>query len=256
MANHVLLVKSHVSAFTRKDGAFVAAHDDKRTKAAFSTSPDKWNPSHARVKGEGHNSLFHAGSKAENMKAAEQHASNLSAVHAAGRAGEMDSAAKTLAKKHAGFDTLDDSNSDREDFKETSRQSMKGMLHEAYKSGGGKAGKGADKAVSEAAKHHLLMGDLSDTNSGADFQEVSKTGVKNAVHHAFAAGHASVKKPAAASTGNVGDSERAQYGDHFKEGDKVKDNYGNHHEVLSHIGAEVKTKGGESFHPTKVHRTK
>lgn len=34
MARHVLLVKSHVSAFTRKDGAFVAAHDDKRTKAA------------------------------------------------------------------------------------------------------------------------------------------------------------------------------------------------------------------------------
>lgn len=256
MAHVLLITKSHVSAFTRKDGAFVAAHDDKRTKAAFSHSTDKWNSSHVRVKGDGHNSMFHAGSAAENLKSAKAHASNMSAVHAAGRAGEMDNAAKTLAKKHAGFSTLETANSDREDFTETSRQSMKGMLHEAYKAGGGKAGKGADKAVSDAAKHHLMMDDLSDTNSGEDFKEVSKHGVKNAVHHAFAAGHASANKKAASSSGNIGDSERAQYGDHFKEGDKVKDNYGNHHEVLSHIGAEVKTKGGQSFHPTKVHRVK
>lgn len=38
MARHVLLVKSHVSAFTRKDGVFVAAHDDKRTKAAITAA--------------------------------------------------------------------------------------------------------------------------------------------------------------------------------------------------------------------------
>lgn len=72
----------------------------------------------------------------------------------------------------------------------------------------------------------------------------------------FVAAHDDKRTKAASSSGNIGDSERAQYGDYFKEGDKVKDNYGNHHEVLSHIGAEVKTKGGQSFHPTKVHRVK
>ncbi|WP_438979549.1 hypothetical protein [Polynucleobacter sp.] len=39
MARHVLLVKSHVSAFTRKDGTFVAAHDDKRTASSASPAP-------------------------------------------------------------------------------------------------------------------------------------------------------------------------------------------------------------------------
>lgn len=33
-ANSLLFVKSHVNAFTRKDGTFVAAHDDKRTASA------------------------------------------------------------------------------------------------------------------------------------------------------------------------------------------------------------------------------
>ena len=33
-ANSLLFLKSHVSAFTRKDGTFVAAHDDKRQAAA------------------------------------------------------------------------------------------------------------------------------------------------------------------------------------------------------------------------------
>lgn len=33
-ADSLLFVKSHVSAFTRKDGTFVAAHDDKRSASA------------------------------------------------------------------------------------------------------------------------------------------------------------------------------------------------------------------------------
>ena len=33
-ADSLLFVKSHVNAFTRKDGTFVAAHDDKRTAAS------------------------------------------------------------------------------------------------------------------------------------------------------------------------------------------------------------------------------
>lgn len=37
-ANSLLFLKSHVSAFTRKDGTFVAAHDDKRTAASITSA--------------------------------------------------------------------------------------------------------------------------------------------------------------------------------------------------------------------------
>lgn len=36
-----LLIKSHIDTYTRKDGAVVAAHDDKRTAAAVDSAPPK-----------------------------------------------------------------------------------------------------------------------------------------------------------------------------------------------------------------------
>ena len=53
--------------------------------------------------------------------------------------------------------------------------------------------------------------------------------------------------------GDVGHEEMQAYGKYFKKGDKVKDNRGKHHEVLSHNGPQVITTGG-SYHPTKLHR--
>lgn len=63
-------------------------------------------------------------------------------------------------------------------------------------------------------------------------------------------------KPAAdagPADGEVGHEEHKAYGKYFKKGDKVKDNYGKTHDVLSHRGPEVNTSGG-SYHPTKLHR--
>lgn len=60
--------------------------------------------------------------------------------------------------------------------------------------------------------------------------------------------------PAAPQPGDVGHEEHQAYGVHFKPGDKVKDRYGKSHEVHSHVGPVVQTKGGESFHPTKLFR--
>lgn len=52
--------------------------------------------------------------------------------------------------------------------------------------------------------------------------------------------------------GEVGHSEHTQYGAYFRKGDKVRDGSGKEHEVMEHRGAEVKTYGGGSFHPTKL----
>lgn len=52
--------------------------------------------------------------------------------------------------------------------------------------------------------------------------------------------------------GEVGHHEHTQYGAFFRPGDKVRDGSGKEHEVMEHRGAEVKTYGGGSFHPTKL----
>ena len=64
----------------------------------------------------------------------------------------------------------------------------------------------------------------------------------------------SVQAAAAPQPGEVGHHEHATYGAYFKKGEKVKDRQGNQHEVLSHVGPEVKTVSGKSFHPTKLSR--
>lgn len=56
--------------------------------------------------------------------------------------------------------------------------------------------------------------------------------------------------------GDTGHHEHTTYGVYFRKGDKVKDNYGNHHEVLRHNGAQVTTTKGEHFHPTKLYHIK
>lgn len=60
--------------------------------------------------------------------------------------------------------------------------------------------------------------------------------------------------PGAPNEGEVGHHEHTTYGSYFKKGEKVRDDRGNQHVVLSHVGPEVKTAGGKSFHPTKLSR--
>lgn len=266
------LLKAHIDSFTRKDGTFVQAHDDKRQAAAphihaaisglkhgesahfqskrfkaekfsvrrdgdqyhleapqfsapgnkkpppmskddaigklskwhaeegvdhvqpgaapaaapkpFASAPRKWGGH--KVAGPGHEAVF------KDKAAADKHAERMNAVHAAGRMDELHKVTSKLAKEHAGFDTLEEKNSDSEDFGETSRQGVHSMLHAAYAAGRGKKGAaGANKAVAEAHKHHMEEhASLEPSNSGEDFQQSSKWGVRAAIHHAFAAGHA------------------------------------------------------------------
>jgi hypothetical protein len=197
MARHVLLVKSHVSAFTRKDGTFVAAHDDKRTAASAPISAHhKEMAAHAET--ESGDDKYHFKQAADHMK-------------------NGDHKALSSLVKHS--DTYQ-------------REKILEHVHPDHWESLGAKPISKDRAMSDYNKK---------------FNPQPRTArLKNPVARSYSGSGA----------GNVGDSERAQYGDHFKEGDKVKDNYGKHHEVLSHVGAEVKTKGGESFHPTKVHRVK
>jgi hypothetical protein len=190
MARHVLLVKSHVSAFTRKDGTFVAAHDDKRTKAAKPVAEHPIPSKPSGIPDNYHSTLDYLASKTQGF---------------------------IKTDPQAGLDFLyKQKNNWKKDTSEAEHAPK------------------VIKYISELI-NHLTAAASSAGDSPA---------------------HDDKRTKAASSSGNIGDSERAQYGDHFKEGDKVKDNYGKHHEVLSHVGAEVKTKGGESFHPTKVHRVK
>ena len=109
------------------------------------------------------------------------------------------------------------------------------------------------------------------THGNVDFKKDAKKGVVQAFSgtdhvgsHRFAQGGAAAsshiapvadeaKVASGPAKGEVGHEEHQKYGAYFKKGDKVKDNYGKHHEVLSHIGPQVHTTGG-SYHPTKLHR--
>ena len=97
MARHVLLVKSHVSAFTRKDGTFVAAHDDKRTKAAdfHSKETDYHMGAEVRASREGFPSgeNLHKRAAAAHEAAMQAHKSGSSDAH------ELTSAAVAASKK-------------------------------------------------------------------------------------------------------------------------------------------------------------
>ena len=70
----------------------------------------------------------------------------------------------------------------------------------------------------------------------------------------FVKEHTTSVQAAAPKPGEVGHHEHTTYGAYFKKGEKVKDRQGNQHEVLSHVGPEVKTVSGQSFHPTKLSR--
>ena len=66
-ADSLLFVKSHVNAFTRKDGVFVAAHDDKRVASAPAISAHhKEMAAHAET--ESGDDKYHFKQAAEHMK--------------------------------------------------------------------------------------------------------------------------------------------------------------------------------------------
>lgn len=145
----------------------------------------------------------------------------------------------------------------------------------------------AGKKFSEAAHSLVQAGhfgnhdearDYLDSTSGRHLHneagdgDVSKVGwvakdVKNKktvqAHHEGQASAAKGKQQAQAAArknpsgyqppkpGDTGHDEHTKYGVYFRKGDKVKDAWGDRHEVISHNGAEVLTNHG-TLHPTKL----
>ena len=198
--NQFDLLKSHIDAYTRKDGSVVAAHDDKRVATAPSDAYGHPNvvgkPSKMVngnwTKGNGYKETEHTG------KPTDAHA-----IHFAGK--KYLSSGKTGTSAHDGTPTRA--------FNE-------------------------DNGTDEGG-HRVWLDDKARVHADSA-SEVDSLRKKYEAH-------------AGPADGEVGHEEHKKYGAYFKKGDKVKDNYGKHHEVLSHRGPEVHTTGG-SYHPTKLHR--
>lgn len=113
-----------------------------------------------------------------------------------------------IASNHFGFDTLDEVQSDREDFKETARWNWEHGLRAAHRAGyldaAGTASMdpthesyGSHEEIEALAKKHGPFSDLATRNSGEDFKEAGKLDVRNALEEAYRSGHAKGTKGAA-----------------------------------------------------------
>ena len=175
MTDQFDLLKSHIEAYTRKDGAVVQAHDDKRVAAPPITT----------------------------------HAAALRA------------------------------SSTRDDMDHEDNQIAAGYMEE----GDHKSLAGHIKHLDTAARDHILDHVHPAHREGLGFKQID---MKRSMRD--------YEKQFPANKANSGSEERKNYGDHFKKGDKVKDRYGKTHEVAEHVGPDVRTTGGEHFHPTKLFR--
>jgi hypothetical protein len=274
-----LVLKAHIQGFTRKDGAFVAAHDDKRQAAkpkpawgmhggsekkpagGYSVAPFK-HGGHQIKEPDGKNHVI-----LQDKGVADRHSAALNHVSQTGKGAHMDESISAAAKKHLGLDSFDEVGSDREDFVDTGKSGLKAALHHAYDAGAGHSNGGThrDGVVAEAGKHFGQFDSLDTVGSDReDFKEVSKGLLKHALKHAYASGaHGGAKKPAAKkpagagdyippAEGDVGHEEHKAYGKYFRKGDTVKDGSGKTHEVVDHHGPQVRTASGGNFHPTKL----
>lgn len=229
------LLKSHVEAYTRKDGSVVQAHDDKRVAAAPKAPPLAT-----------HAAALAASSKPGDM----DHTDN---QIAAGYMKEGDH--KSLAGHLKNLDTaardhiLDHVHPDHRGglgFKQLSMDRSKQQYADKFESlGPHKVG----DTVSYQGERGTRTGKVTGAVNGKVKVE-HKSGYYETKHHSelSAAGHAAPKP------GEVGHEEHKAYGKYFKKGDKVKDGSGNPHTVVSHSGPEVKTESGQTFHPTKLDR--
>lgn len=157
------LAKSHVSAYTRKDGTFVADHHDKR-QAKAAASP-KSKPAGLGKKGS--------------------------------------DAVAGIAKKHLFFDSLDTKNSHedfqeigRSALKTALHDAHRtGYLHATGYAPGNHSDKthGSKAEMEAISKKHNHFDDLDDRNSGDDFQEAASWSVKSALEEAYRMGHSKGK---------------------------------------------------------------
>lgn len=202
------LLKSHVDAYTRKDGVTVTAHDDKRVAA---------QPNLGAVAAKHHDAF-------------DRKASDWNGTGKKIPASDIPSGAPEFSHKEVyGHDRTTSPAGD--DFAD----GFKPPQHFVVKHNDGSRNLVNTEGYGYARYHAAIDGEKAALETGAKPTDKKKA------------------KPAAPAEGEAGHEEFNKYGAYFKKGDKVKDNYGKPHEVLSHRGPEVHTTGG-SYHPTKLHR--
>lgn len=151
------MAKSHVSGYTRKDGTYVAEHEDQRVAASKPAKPVKLGAkAQERLN---HIAKNHLGFDTLEERHSDRHdfkeTSRLgwkSAIHAAHKAGYL----------HA--------------------RGMAPMEHTD-------ASHGSNEEAQGIAKEHGPFSDFKPRNSGEDFKEAHVNGVKRALHAAYSLGH-------------------------------------------------------------------
>lgn len=248
--------KAHVDTFTRKDGAVVQAHD---TKVQAKAKPGKSPEASAAIYHEHKAKLekledTHVAARPLGHAAAVKYSKLMMTKHKAAAA-EHDPAihdepphigahAKALRASSKPGDLDHEDNQHAADLMEAGdRKSLASHVQH----------------LDTAARDHILDHMHPAHREKLGFQQINPERSLKKYGEKFPAPKPKAKPaapaaPAAPQPGDVGHEEHQAYGVHFKPGDKVKDRYGKPHEVHSHVGPVVKTKGGESFHPTKLFR--
>lgn len=316
------LAKSHVDSFTRKDGTFVQAHDDKRQAAApkapalgthakalrESSKPgdlDHWhNQVAADHMADGDHKALGATLRSMDTAARDHvlehihpdhhkglgfetinHARSVDGYHKKFPAAKPAAESKTSPKaalSHNDWEQTVKARHSNVSFKKDAKSGKvhafsgaESVGHYQFAQGGNPASHHVapfkSKAAGGSAEENKAAEDMKARNAAAPAARKAKMArdSKLAADHerGYSDPHgyvAALSKPAdkksepaaggysAPKKGDVGHEEHTQYGAYFRKGDKVKDQAGVGHEVLSHSGPQVTTTGGGSYHPTKL----
>lgn len=230
MNKPVVFLKSHIDAFTRKDGVVVQAHDTKVTaKAApFAAKPFK-HGGHQVTNGGKHHIIL------DDERVASQHADVMNHVASSGKSDHMAAAVGKAADEHMGIEGLHKEDAaDSDHFNDTGKVGVKHALTAAYNAGAGgdhaKLRAHRDAIVNESAKHFGDWDTLKPANHDSeDFKENSRSGVRHMLQHAYAHGakmaHDIEGKPAAAPAAPAGLHHKD-----LREGDEIEGPDGERHE--------------------------
>ena len=217
------MLKSHVSGYTRKDGAFVADHDDKRVAAS---KPPAIGAQHA-------------------------------ALAASSDAGDLDHETNQVAARHMKSGDHDALKQHLQGADTAARDHVLDHIHPDHWEGLGYKPLRKEQSVADYDKKfgdkHVAKQDSPAMAASGEKKQPARTVVTPRMKRE-AEEKAEKQSADGPADGEIGSEEHKKYGKYFKSGDKVKDNYGKTHEVASHVGPAVHTKGGQSFHPTKLHR--
>lgn len=224
------LLKAHVQSYTRKDGTFVKEHDDTRQAAApkaagmsKKAAPEVMSRNtDYGFHGEAVNHHLRSKLGPDNYYSDAKESDHIEARNAAKK--KFSEAAHSLVQ--AGHFKTHDEARDYLDSKSGRH------LHNSAPDG-------------NITKVGWLAKDVKNYKATSEFAAASKSSEKPAQSAKPGAGYV------APQPGDVGHDEHQKYGAYFRRGDKVKDASGEHHEVISHRGAEVQTNHG-TFHPSKV----